>query len=315
MFKNITIAGAIIGIAAMFFLIVRLKKPDPVGAPLVMPAAAPYESAIGARGIVEALGENVRISTLVNGVVEEVWVKAGDQVKKGAPLFRVDARAARAAVTSREAEIPVLTARLEEAEANLAEKKDLLDRVTKLGSKNVASEEEVRRATFQHRAMEALLARSAAELQQGKALLAEAQTELERTLVVAPRDGEILQVNIRAGEYASATVNTEAILLGDTSSLQLRADVDEDSAWRVHPGAPAVAYIKGTRDLPIPLTFVRVEPYILPKKSLTGESTERVDTRVLQIIYTFQMPKTPVYVGQQMDVFIDGATGAAAPQS
>jgi len=315
MFKNITIAGAIIGIAAMFFLIVRLKKPDPVGAPLVMPAAAPYESAIGARGIVEALGENVRISTLVNGVVEEVWVKVGDQVKKGAPLFRVDARAARAAVTSREAEIPVLTARLEEAEANLAEKKDLLDRVTKLGSKNVASEEEVRRATFQHRAMEALLARSAAELQQGKALLAEAQTELERTLVVAPRDGEILQVNIRAGEYASATVNTEAILLGDTSSLQLRADVDEDSAWRVHPGAPAVAYIKGTRDLPIPLTFVRVEPDILPKKSLTGESTERVDTRVLQIIYTFQMPKTPVYVGQQMDVFIDGATGAAAPQS
>jgi hypothetical protein len=67
-----------------------------------------------------------------------------------------------------------------------------------------------------------------------------------------------------------------------------------------------VAYIKGTRDKPIPLTFVRVEPYILPKKSLTGESTERVDTRVLQVIYTFAMPATPVYVGQQMDVFIDG---------
>jgi len=312
MFKNLTIAGAIIGIAAMFFLIVRLKKPDPVGAPLVVPAAAPYESAIGARGIVEALGENVHISTLVNGVVEEVWVKVGDQFKKGAPLFRVDARAARAAVASREAEIPVLTARVEEAEANLAEKRDLLDRVNKLGSKNVASEEEVRRATFQHRAMEALLSRAQAELLQGKALLAEAQTELERTLVIAPRDGEILQVNIRAGEYASATASTEAILLGDTSSLQLRADVDEDSAWRVRPGAPAVAYIKGTRDLPIPLTFVRVEPYILPKKSLTGESTERVDTRVLQIIYTFQMPKTPVYVGQQMDVFIDAATTPAA---
>jgi hypothetical protein len=88
--------------------------------------------------------------------------------------------------------------------------------------------------------------------------------------------------------------------------LQLRADVDEDSAWRVRPGAAATAYIKGTRENPIPLTFVRVEPYILPKKSLTGESTERVDTRVLQVIYTFDMQKTPVYVGQQMDVFIDG---------
>ena len=200
----------------------------------------------------------------------------------------------------------MLTARLEEAEANLAEKRDLLDRVNKLGSKNVASQEEVRRATFQHRAAEALQARAAAELVQGKALLAEAQTDLDLTLVSAPRDGEILQVNIRSGEYASPNTMVEAMLLGDTSSLQLRADVDEDSAWRVRPGAAATAYIKGTRENPIPLTFVRVEPYILPKKSLTGESTERVDTRVLQVIYTFDMPKTPVYVGQQMDVFIDG---------
>ncbi|MBJ7327116.1 MAG: biotin/lipoyl-binding protein [Chthoniobacterales bacterium] len=308
MLKNLTIAAALLGIVAMFLLVARLKKPDPVAPPLVEPATAPYQAAIGARGIVESLGENVHISPLVSGVVEEVFVKVGDQVKKGDPLFRVDSRAARAAVASREAEIPVLTARLAEAEANLAEKQDLLERVTKLGSKNVASEEEVRRATFQHRAAAALQALAAAELQQGKVLLAEAQTDLDLTLVAAPRDGEILQVNIRSGEHASPNTMMEAILLGDTSALQLRADVDEDSAWRVRPGASATAYIKGTRDKPIPLTFVRVEPYILPKKSLTGESTERVDTRVLQVIYTFPAPKTPIYVGQQMDVFIDGTS-------
>ena len=306
MLKNLTIAAALLGIVAMFLLVARLKKPDPVAPPLVEAATAPYQAAIGARGIVESLGENVHISPLVSGVVEEVYVKVGDQVKKGDPLFRVDSRAARAAVASREAEIPVLTARLAEAEANLAEKQDFLERVTKLGSKNVASEEEVRRATFQHRAAAALQALAAAELQQGKVLLAEAQTDLDLTLVAAPRNGEILQVNIRSGEHASPNTMMEAILLGDTSALQLRADVDEDSAWRVRPGAPATAYIKGTRDKPIPLTFVRVEPYILPKKSLTGESTERVDTRVLQVIYTFPAPKTPIYVGQQMDVFIDG---------
>ena len=308
MLKNLTIAAALLGIVAMFLLVARLKKPDPVAPPLVEAATAPYQAAIGARGIVESLGENVHISPLVSGVVEEVYVKVGDQVKNGDPLFRVDSRAARAAVASREAEIPVLTARLAEAEANLAEKQDFLERVTKLGSKNVASEEEVRRANFQHRAAAALQARAAAELQQGKVLLAEAQTDLDLTLVAAPRNGEILQVNIRSGEHASPNTMMEAILLGDTSALQLRADVDEDSAWRVRPGAPATAYIKGTRDKPIPLTFVRVEPYILPKKSLTGESTERVDTRVLQVIYTFPAPKTPIYVGQQMDVFIDGTS-------
>jgi hypothetical protein len=44
---------------------------------------------------------------------------------------------------------------------------------------------------------------------------------------------------------------------------------------------------------------------VIPKKSLTGESTERVDTRVLQVIYSFQHADfKDVYVGQQVDVFI-----------
>jgi HlyD family secretion protein len=55
----------------------------------------------------------------------------------------------------------------------------------------------------------------------------------------------------------------------------------------------------------IPLTFVRIEPYVVPKKSLTGENTERVDTRVLQIIYRFDRPAFPIYAGQQVDVFIE----------
>jgi hypothetical protein len=143
-----------------------------------------------------------------------------------------------------------------------------------------------------------------------RAQLTQAEVNLDLLTVRAPRDGDILRQNMHEGEYAGVSPtdqNAPSLLLGETERLQLRADVDEDSAWRVRPGAPATAYIKGTRDNPIPLTFVRVEPYILPKKSLTGESTERVDTRVLQVIYTFTMPSTPVYVGQQMDVFIDGA--------
>ena len=55
------------------------------------------------------------------------------------------------------------------------------------------------------------------------------------------------------------------------------------------------------------MKFYRVEPYVVPKKSLTGESTERVDTRVLQVLYSFSTDDLPVYVGQQMDVFIEAA--------
>ena len=94
------------------------------------------------------------------------------------------------------------------------------------------------------------------------------------------------------------------MILGETDHLQIRADVDEQNAPLVVANEPAVAFLKGDTKNPITLRFVRIEPYVVPKKSLTGDSTERVDTRVLQIIFEFDRPGTPVYVGQQMDVFI-----------
>jgi hypothetical protein len=82
-------------------------------------------------------------------------------------------------------------------------------------------------------------------------------------------------------------------------------DVDEHEAWRVSPGTKAVATVRGNADLKTPLTFVRFEPFVLPKKSLTGDSTERVDTRVLQVIYRVDDEALPIFVGQQMDVFLE----------
>jgi hypothetical protein len=82
-------------------------------------------------------------------------------------------------------------------------------------------------------------------------------------------------------------------------------DIDEHNIPRFHPGAPARATPRGDAGHPTPLRFVRVEPFVVPKKSLTGDNTERVDTRVLQVIYALETNERPVYVGQQMDVFIE----------
>jgi len=60
------------------------------------------------------------------------------------------------------------------------------------------------------------------------------------------------------------------------------------------------------------LRFVRVEPYVVPKRSLTGDNTERVDTRVLQVIYEVADEDQPLFVGQQVDVFIDERPAAAS---
>jgi HlyD family secretion protein len=58
---------------------------------------------------------------------------------------------------------------------------------------------------------------------------------------------------------------------------------------------------------------VRIEPFVIPKRSLTGDSAERVDTRVLQIIFELDRPEVPLYVGQQVDVFIERILPTATP--
>jgi len=132
--------------------------------------------------------------------------------------------------------------------------------------------------------------------------------EIERSLVRAPLDAEVLQVKVRPGEFAPAAVtSTPLVLLGQSKPLHVRVDVDEHEGWRVRPGADATGHVRGNAELTTPLRFVRIEPFVVPKRSLTGDSTERVDTRVLQVIYRVERDDLPLFVGQQLDVFIDGA--------
>ena len=145
-----------------------------------------------------------------------------------------------------------------------------------------------------------------AALGQARAQANAARVDLDRLTVRAPVDGQVLQLKIHPGEFATTGVlQTPLLMLGNVDLLCLRVDVDENEAWRVRPGAPGVAYLRGNRQISTPLEFVRFEPYIVPKKSLTGDTSERVDTRVLQVIYSFKRNDLPIYAGQQMDVYID----------
>ena len=93
--------------------------------------------------------------------------------------------------------------------------------------------------------------------------------------------------------------------LGDIHRLHVRVDIDENDIGRFRPNLRGVAKPRGTPGQEFPISFVRVEPYVIPKKSLTGANTERVDTRVLQVIYAVQTRGRPLFVGQQMDVFLN----------
>ena len=151
-----------------------------------------------------------------------------------------------------------------------------------------------------------------AAIMQAKSAADAAMTEIERRVVRAPVDGTILQVKIRVGEFAQpGPLQTPLMVMGQTDTLVARVDVDENDAWRVNSNAKAIASVRGNPQMRAELVFYRLEPYVIPKKSLTGDSMERVDTRVLQVLYKLDPTVIPVRVGQQVDVFIEAAPSTA----
>lgn len=155
-----------------------------------------------------------------------------------------------------------------------------------------------------------------ARLARAKATLEGARADLDKTVVKAPVDGAILKVNVRLGEYAQADVLANPLMtMGAVDPLHVRVDIDEADSWRVSRETPAIARLRGNPAISVPLSFVRFEPYVLPKHSLSGSTAERVDTRVLQAIYAFVPAEFPAFVGQQVDVFLAAPSRAEATRT
>ncbi len=310
--------------------------------PQAAPAAS-FERTVGAVGLVEASSENIAISVPVPGLIVKVHVKAGDRVKARQKLFSLDDRDLLAELETRRAalevsrqklarleqspraeEIPPVEARVREAEAALADAATQQKLIESVTDRRAIREEDLQRRRLAAKAAAARLDEAKAtlallksgswepdiriaraEVAQAEAQLKRLQTDIERLTICAPIAGAILQLNARPGEYAQAgALARPLIVMGDTSRLHVRADVDENEAWRIRSGDEAQAAERGAGSRKVQLEFVRFEPYVTPKKSLTGDSTERVDTRVLQVIYRFKDPAVSFRVGQQMDVFI-----------
>jgi RND family efflux transporter MFP subunit len=224
--------------------------------------------------------------------VKQVLVKAGDAVSVNQPLFALDDREPLAELEVRKAQREGAKAQLTDAQTQLSIYKTVGD------SRAITRGELLKR--------ESAVDIAKAAVAEAESLVKATETTLERLIIRSPINGAVLQSKVRVGEFAAAqALSSPLMIVGTTSPLAVRVDVDENDAWRVRSGSPASAVLRGNTSVTFPLTFVKFEPYVIPKRSLTGESSERVDTRVLQVIYSFDRKELPIYVGQLVDVFIE----------
>jgi len=270
----------------------------------------------------------------------ELLVAQAQLAQARAQLAQSEAALARADAGPRPEDVPPVAARVAEFKSQMQDAMVQLDNATRVREiPGAISQEELDRRKWQVETARARVSTAEAELARtnagtwgkdidvsraqvaaaqaqvasAQAQVAQVQIEIDRLAVKAPVAGQVLQVNVRTGEFAQAGVlATPLMLYGGTQTLHVRVDVDENDAWRVRADARARASLRGNASLATDLRFVRIEPYVVPKRSLTGDSSERVDTRVLQVLYAFEPSKLAVYVGQQMDVFIEAPSADSA---
>lgn len=313
----------------------------------------PFQSSISAVGIVEPSSENIYIGSPVNRVIDKVEVVIGQKVKKGDILFRLESRDLTAELQAqkiayenaqanlkklqalpRAQDVAAAAAALKSVQVDLEQAKSQYDRVAGLQNSGAMSQEEVMRRKFIFADAEAKLQQAQADfdkikagawepdlviaklqVEQAKASMERVEVEISRTIIRSPIDATVLQIKIHEGEFPPCdSARIPLMIVGNIDVMHLRVNINQFDASYFKSSAPAVAYLQGNPHVEFPLTFVEIEPYFVTKQNLTNDITEKVDTRVLQVIYAFKEKDNQVFVGQQMDVFIKNPREVAATE-
>lgn len=286
---------------------------------------------VAGTGVVEPSSESIAVGAALAGLVADVFVTPGDHVSRGEPLFTVDTRALRSRVKESDAAEQEALAAVAEARANLEDARaaegtakrqlELYQAVDEAAAVSraevIRAEGDVSAATGKRDLAEARLAATQSRYEAEQVRAESARVELDRATVRAPISGEILAVNIRRGEFLSNQGGSGArpfIEMGATRPLHVRIDVDEEQAPLVALGSPATVSPRGAEDTKITAAFVRAEPLMVPKRSLTNSAQERVDVRVLQLIYRLPPASGLFRVGQQVDAYMPAIQRRDAPR-
>lgn len=297
--------------------------------PKQSPATAPIENVkvgvVAGAGVVQPSSELVGIGSPVPGVVKAVAVKVGDEVSAGQILFTIDDREASAEVATRQASFNLAKLNVQTSAIEAQEKAANLALYESIGDKRAMTQDELIRRQFSAQSATTRLEASKAGVAQASAQLEQARTGQSLRVVRSPFDATVLQLKVRVGEFAPAMQLSEPLLtIGATRPMHVKIDIDEADISRADLKSPATVSPRGAASNQVKAQFVRVEPLVVPKKSLTNSASERVDTRVLQVVYALPPAVVGFYLGQQVDAFlaaipanmpppVRGDTGAQTP--
>ena len=267
----------------------------------------PRQGLVAGNAVVEPRDRDTKVAAAVPGRVAAIAVREGDRVKRGALLVQLEDGPERAALAAAQGdyEKTLHGQRREDVEASMKDTEaararaelsaEAFRRTEEAAKGGAATDDELdkarRQAESDRRTFEASEARTRAmvagsryeDIAAAVARRDQARANLERLAVRAPIDGEILQVKYRAGEYVTPGADP-LVVMGDTSVLRVRVDVDERDIGRIALGDPAFAVADTYPGRRFAGKVVEIGRMMGRKNVRTDDPTERIDTKILETV-------------------------------
>ncbi|ASY69302.1 HlyD family secretion protein [Sinorhizobium fredii] len=227
------------------------------------------------------------------GRVAEVFVGTNEKVAAGAPIFRLDDKEQQAAIeTARrriaeiDAETTVATTELAAADGLIAQAEgaflqaqDELETQVELNQRNpnIVARREIERRQVAADARKGALAAAVSNKQtletkiasllpaqkaSAEAALAQAQVELDKTVVRAGTGGMVQQFTLRPGDIVNPMIRSAGVLVPDDRRIGLIAGFGQIEAQVMKPGMIAEATCIGKPFTIIPLVVTEVQDVI-----------------------------------------------------
>ncbi|WP_148786896.1 efflux RND transporter periplasmic adaptor subunit [Campylobacter concisus] len=183
--------------------------------------------------------ELIDVGAQVSGQIKKLYVKLGDQVKKGDMIASIDSSTQQNSIDNKEAQLAIYKAQLESAKVALNIAKTQFDRENALFSKNATSKQEFESAKNTYSANSAKIKELEAQIKQTNIELSTAKINLGYTKITAPRNGTVVSVQVEEGQTVNANQTTPTIVnIADLSHVKMKMQIAEGDITKIKVGTP-----------------------------------------------------------------------------
>ncbi len=179
----------------------------------------------------------VDVGAQVSGQIKKLYVKVGDNVKKGDMIAQIDSEKQENEISKEKAQLVIYEANLKAAEIKAQNDKIQFLREQKLYKKDATSKEKLENAKNEAALSAANVKQIQAQIEQTKLALDTAETNLGYTKISAPLDGTIVSVPVEEGRTVNANQTTPTIVkIADLSKMEIRLQISEGDISLVKVG-------------------------------------------------------------------------------